>query len=170
METKLITPQEADDIIAGWDKAGVTVGLVDYRNAAFMAQHLGKIRTTARPGVHLHTAGSTTSFVNISRWREIVLAEDEEILGIRFRKPEGAQNLEMEIAVFISKSGELDKGYRFAGFAPDSLTPCQSIKLLHDQVAESERLHHPTKLFWLSRKKGEQPFQAVFVHENEIAD
>jgi hypothetical protein len=110
METKLITPQEADDIIAGWDKEGVTVAFsVDYGNAAFMTQHLGKVHTTARPGVHLHAAGSTTSIVNTSRYRELILAEDEEMLAIRFRKPEGVDNLEMEIAVFISKSGGLDE-------------------------------------------------------------
>jgi hypothetical protein len=110
METKLITAQEADDIIAEWDKAGVTVCFsADYGNIAFMTQHLGKVRTTARPGIQLHAAGSTTSIVNTSRYREIILAEDEETLGIRFKKPEGIENFEMEILVFISKSGRLDE-------------------------------------------------------------
>jgi len=54
------------------------------------------------------TAGHTTSMVCTHEFREIILTEDEELLGMRFLHPQGPLDCAFEVDLFIAKAGGLD--------------------------------------------------------------
>ena len=76
-------------------------------NLAWHAHGAGKIRD-AHEGRWVLTAGHTTSMVCTHEFREIILTEDEELLGMRFLHPQGPLDCAFEADLFIAKAGGLD--------------------------------------------------------------
>jgi hypothetical protein len=46
--------------------------------------------------------------VCIHEFKEIILTEDEDLLGMRFRHPRGFADSDLEVNLFIAKAGGLD--------------------------------------------------------------
>jgi len=103
-----ITPKEADQILEKWASEAVPICFAVCKgNLAWHAHWVGTIRS-AHVGRWVLTAGHTTNVLCIYEFEEILLTEDEELLGIRFRHPKGSVDSEFEINLFISKAGGLD--------------------------------------------------------------
>lgn len=103
-----ITPQEADEILEKWASQSTPVCFAVCKgNLAWHAHWVGTIRS-AQIGRWVLTAGHTTNVLCTHEFEEILLTEDEELLGIRFRHTKGSVDSEFEINLFISKAGGLD--------------------------------------------------------------
>ncbi len=58
-------------------------------------------------------SGDTTNMLSTDQYKEIILTEDEELLGIRFTQPNGFTATGFEVDLFVDKHDGLD-----AEFAP----------------------------------------------------
>jgi hypothetical protein len=109
MERKVISTTEANEIIAGWSKAHRTVCFsVFYGDNAWVTQRIGKM-FESHPGIWAHAAGHTTEALLTDNFEEVSLIEDSDTLAIGFRYPKGVTDAAVEIMLFASKSGQLDK-------------------------------------------------------------
>lgn len=52
--------------------------------------------------------GQTTNLLSTDQYKEVILIEDEELLGLRFRQPNGAIP-GFEVNLFIDKNDGLDE-------------------------------------------------------------
>ena len=102
-----ITAKEADEILENWASESVPVCFAVCKGNLWHAHWVGKIRS-ARSGRWVLTAGNTTNMVCSHEFGEIVLTEDEEIVGLRFRDIKGSAGSEFEVNLFIAKAGGLD--------------------------------------------------------------
>jgi PAS domain S-box-containing protein len=103
-----ITAKEADQILENWAGQSLPVCFaVCMGNLAWHAHWVGKI-TNARGGRWVLTVGHTTNMLSTHEFEEIVLTEDEELVGIRFRFPKGLAHSGFEVDLFIAKAGGLD--------------------------------------------------------------
>jgi hypothetical protein len=73
---------------------------------AWNAHWVGTIRN-ARPGRWVRVAGQTANMLSTDQYKEIILIEDEELLGLRFRQPDGAI-AGFEVNLFVDKNDGLD--------------------------------------------------------------
>ena len=73
---------------------------------AWNAHWVGAIRN-ARPGRWVRVAGQTANMLSTDQYKEIILIEDEELLGLRFRQPDGAI-AGFEVNLFVDKNDGLD--------------------------------------------------------------
>jgi hypothetical protein len=103
-----ITAKHADEILDKWASESLPVCLaVSLGNLAWHAHWVGKIRN-AHGGRWVLTAGHTTNMVCTHEFSEIILTEDEELLGMRFLHPQGLPDSNFEVDLFIAKAGGLD--------------------------------------------------------------
>jgi hypothetical protein len=103
-----ITAQEADEILEKWAKETLSVCFAVCRgNLAWHAHWVGKL-SNARGGRWVLTVDHTTNVLCTREFREIILTEDEDLLGMRFRHPKGCADSDLEINLFIAKDGCLD--------------------------------------------------------------
>jgi hypothetical protein len=102
-----ITAKEADEILESWARQSLPVCFAVCKGNLWYAHWVGKIRN-AQGGRWVLTAGHTTNMVSTYEFNEIILIEDEELLGVRFRDTEGSVKSKFEVNLFIAKAGGLD--------------------------------------------------------------
>ena len=102
----VITANEADGILVRWASQSLPVCFAVCKGNLWHAHWVGKIRN-AHGGRWVLTVGHTTNMVSTHDFGEIVLTEDEEIVGLRFRDTEDADS-GFEVNLFIAKAGGLD--------------------------------------------------------------
>jgi hypothetical protein len=73
---------------------------------AWNAHWVGTIRN-ARPGRWVVVGGQTTNLLSTDQYKEIILVEDDQLAGLRFRQPDGGIP-GFEVNLFIDKNGGLD--------------------------------------------------------------
>jgi hypothetical protein len=103
-----ITAHEADEILEKWACESLPVCFAVGRgNLAWHAHWVGNIHY-APEGRRVLTVDHTTNVVCTHEFDEIILTEDEDLLGMRFRHPKGAADSDLEVNLFIAKAGGLD--------------------------------------------------------------
>jgi hypothetical protein len=108
MVSSHITAKQADEILEKWASESLPVCFaVCIGNLAWHAHWVGRIRN-AHGGRWVLTAGHTTNVLCTHEFEEIILTEDEDLLGIRFRHVKGLTDSGFEVNLFIAKVGGLD--------------------------------------------------------------
>ena len=108
MECRSIIAEEADQLLEQWASQSLQVCFaVCFGGIAWHARWLGPIRG-GQSGRWNQTAEQTTNVVCTDLYEEIVLMEDEDLLGIRFRSPKGFTG-GVEVSLFIIKRGDIVK-------------------------------------------------------------
>jgi hypothetical protein len=108
MGSKYITAKEADEVLQQWESLASRVCFaVCMGELAWHAQWVGTIRS-ARSGRWVLVAGQTTNVLSTDQYKEITLSEDDEIVGLRFREPNGSIP-GFEVDLFIDKNNGLDE-------------------------------------------------------------
>jgi hypothetical protein len=108
MKSRTIAPKEADHILRGWQSRSWRVCFaVCMGELAWHAHWVGTLRN-ARPGQWVLVAGETTNMLSTDQYKEIILVEDEELVGLRFRQPDGGTP-GFEVNLFIDKNDGLDE-------------------------------------------------------------
>ena len=108
LTSDIITAQGADEILEKWASEGVPVCFaVCVGNLAWHAHWVGKLRN-AREGRWIVSVGGVTNVVCTSEFSEIILTEDEELRGLRFRGVKNSADSNFEVDLFIGKRGEVD--------------------------------------------------------------
>jgi hypothetical protein len=103
-----ITAHEADEILQKWASESLPVCFAVGRgNLAWHAHWVGNIQN-AGEGRWVLTVDHTTNVVCTSEFKEIILTEDEDLLGMRFLHPKGFAHSDLEVNLFIAKAGGLD--------------------------------------------------------------
>jgi hypothetical protein len=103
-----ITAHEADEILERWASESLPVCFAVGRgNLAWHAHWVGNIRY-AREGRWVLTVDHTTNVVCTHEFKEIILTEDEDLVGLRFRYPKGVADSDLEVNLFIAKAGGLN--------------------------------------------------------------
>ena len=101
VETRVITAREADEILqdGGRRSSGVcfAVGMGDLPWNPHWVETLRR----ARSGSWILADGKTTKMLTTEQYNEIILSEDDELLGIRFRYANGAIP-GFEVSVFVA--------------------------------------------------------------------
>jgi hypothetical protein len=107
MESRVITSKEADEVLPEWQSRSSRVCFaVCMGEPAWNARWVGTIRN-ARPGRWVVVGGQTTNLLSTDQQKEIILVEDEELAGLRFRQPDGGIP-GFEVNLFIDKNDGLD--------------------------------------------------------------
>ena len=102
MESKYIAANEADEILQNWESQSLRVCFaVCIGELAWHAHWVGTIKN-ADSGRWVLVSGPTTNMLSTSQYNEIILTEDDELLGLRFRRPEGGTP-GFEVNLFIDK-------------------------------------------------------------------
>ena len=60
------------------------------------------------PAKAVASSPRVTSMVCTHEFREIILTEDEELLGMRFLRPKGLSDSNFKVDLFIAKAGGLE--------------------------------------------------------------
>ena len=103
-----ISPEIACDVLEKWASESLPVCFaVSMGNLAWHAHWVGSIRN-ALDGRWVLTANGTTNVVCPYEFKEIILIEDPELLGMRFRSPNGSLDSDFEVNLFVAKAGRLD--------------------------------------------------------------
>ena len=103
-----ITAYDADEILEKWASETLPVCFAVGRgNLAWHAHWVGQLRH-ASEGRWVLTVDHTTNVVCTHEFKEIILTEDDDLLGLRLRHPRGFANSDLEVNLFIAKSGGLD--------------------------------------------------------------
>jgi hypothetical protein len=103
-----ITAKGADEILEKWASEGLPVCFaVCVGNLAWHAHWVGKLRN-AREGRWIVSVSGVTNVVCTSEFSEIILTEDEELRGLRFRGVKNSADPNFEVDLFIGKRGDLD--------------------------------------------------------------
>ena len=106
--SNLITAHEADEILEQWACESLPVCFAVGRgNLAWHLHWVGQIKS-ARQGRWVLTVDHTTNVICTHEFKEIILTEDEDLLGMRFRQPKGVTSPDFEVNLFIAKAGGLD--------------------------------------------------------------
>lgn len=104
----LITAKAADEILEQWASKAVPVCFaVCIGNLAWHAHWVGKLRN-AQEGRWIVSVAGVTNVVCTNEFSEIILTEDEELRGVRFRGVKSSADPNFEIDLFIAKTGDLD--------------------------------------------------------------
>jgi hypothetical protein len=108
MNSKDITAKEADELLEHWESLSLRVCFaVCIGELAWHAHWVGTIRN-ASVGRWVLVSGQTTNMLSTAQYKEIVLTEDDELLGLRFRQPEGGAP-GFEVNLFIDKHDGFDQ-------------------------------------------------------------
>jgi hypothetical protein len=108
MKSRYLTAQEADELLHDWENRSLRVCFaVCMGDLAWHAHWVGNIRN-ASPGRWVLASGQTTNMVSTDQYKEILLTEDDEIVGLRFRRPGGGAP-SFEVNLFIHKHDGLDQ-------------------------------------------------------------
>ena len=108
MISDLITAKAADEILEQWAREALPVCFaVCIGNLAWHAHWVGKLRN-AQQGRWVVCVAGVTNVVCTNEFREIILTEDEELRGMRFRGVKCSADPNFEIDLFIAKTGDLD--------------------------------------------------------------
>jgi len=103
-----ITAEKTDEILEKWASESLSVCLAVCKgNLAWHAHWVGKIRS-ADVGRWILTAGHTTNVLSTREFEKILLTEDDELLGMRFRLTKGSADSGFEVNLFIAKDRRLD--------------------------------------------------------------
>jgi hypothetical protein len=107
MDSKYINAQEADELLQQWERLSMRVCFaVCIGDIAWHAHWVGPIHS-ADHGRWVHMSGQTANMVSIDQYNEIILTEDEELIGLRFRQPHG--NMPgFEVNLFVDKNDGFD--------------------------------------------------------------
>src|SRR5580692_5059768 len=109
MTSRYITAKEANDIIETWANQSLQVCFaVSFGDLAWHAHWVGPIRA-GQSGRWIQTVEHTTNVLGTDLYQEVILVEDDELLGIRFRNPKGFMTANFEVNLFIDKVGDIDK-------------------------------------------------------------
>jgi hypothetical protein len=109
MESKLLAAKEADEVLQQWESLSLPVCFaVCMGELAWHAHWVGTIRNV-RLGQWVLVADRTTNILSTNQYKEIILIEDGELVGLRFRHPNGAIP-GFEVSLFIDKNHDLDEG------------------------------------------------------------
>ena len=104
----LITAKAADEILEQWASEALPVCFaVCIGNLAWHAHWVGKLRN-AQEGRWIVSVAGVTNVVCTNEFSEIILTEDEELRGMRFRGVKSSVDPDFEIDLFIAKTGDLD--------------------------------------------------------------
>ena len=107
VESKPVTAEEADEILGQWAHLSLRVCFaVGIGEIAWKAHSVGTLRNL-RLGRWVHIAGQHTNMFSTDQYEEIVLTEDNELIGLRFRLANDAMP-GFEIDLFIDKNDGLD--------------------------------------------------------------
>jgi hypothetical protein len=138
MESKFITAKEADEVLQQWESLSLPVCFaVCMGKLAWHAHWVGTIRN-ARLGQWVLVADHTTNILSTDQYKEIILIEDEELVGLRFRHANGSIP-EFEVSLFIEKNHDLDEGT--LPLISRSLEPCSVRDSLQVKLGRTEREH-----------------------------
>jgi hypothetical protein len=108
MEARQITASEADEVLQQWESASSRVCFaVCMGDLAWHAHWVGTIRNV-RPAQWILVAGQTTNMLSTDQYKEIVLTDDDELVGLRFRQLDGGAP-GFEVNLFIDKNDGLDE-------------------------------------------------------------
>jgi hypothetical protein len=104
----LISPKAADEILEQWAREGLRVCFaICVGNLAWHAHWVGKLRN-AQGGRWIVSVSGVTNVVRTNEFVEIILTEDEELRGIRFRGVKNSPDPSFEVDLFVAKHGDLD--------------------------------------------------------------
>jgi len=100
---------EADKVLQQWESLSLQVCFaVCIGELAWHAQWVGTIRN-ARPTRWMLIAGRATNMLSTDQYKEIILTEDDELLGLLFLQPVGAMP-GFEVDLFIDKNDGFEEG------------------------------------------------------------
>lgn len=108
MDSKNITATQANEILQGWARLSLPVCFaVCLGELAWHAQWVGSIHNK-RPNEWVLVAGHTTNMLSTDQYQQITLAEDDDLVGLRFQEAHGATP-GFEVNLFIDKNDRLDE-------------------------------------------------------------
>jgi hypothetical protein len=108
LDFKFITAEEADQVIETWAKQSLRICFaVCFGDLAWHTRWIGPIHG-GDLGRWVQTVEGTTNVLCTDQYEEIILIDDEDLLGIRFRIPKGFATANFEVMVFIHKPGDID--------------------------------------------------------------
>ena len=109
MTSRYITAKEADDLIEKWASKSLRVCFaVCFGDLAWHAHWVGTMHA-GQSGGWIQTVNHTTNVLGTDLYQEVILVEDDELIGIRFRNPKGFMTASFEVNLFIDKQGDIDK-------------------------------------------------------------
>jgi hypothetical protein len=109
LTSRFITAKEADGLIEGWARQSQRVCFaVCFGDLAWHVQWVGPIHA-GQSGRWIQVVDHTTNVLSTDMYGEIILVEDNQLLGIRFRHPKGFTTANFEVNLFVDKLGEIDK-------------------------------------------------------------
>jgi hypothetical protein len=111
MATKTITATEALDYMQTWiDQSQRVCFAVCVGDVAWHAFWIGTLHE-AGLGRWVIVSDHMTNMVRPDQYGEIILTEDRELLGIRFRKPRAFSARGFEVDLFIDKHNGFDEAF-----------------------------------------------------------
>ncbi len=109
LTSRFITAKEADDLIGSWARQSQRVCFaVCFGDLAWRAHWVGPIHG-GQSGRWIQALDHATNVLSTDHYREIILVEDNKLLGIRFRNPKGFVTANFEVNIFVDKLGDIDK-------------------------------------------------------------
>ena len=103
MTSRYITAKEADDLIEKWASQSLRVCFaVCFGDLAWHAHWVGPMHS-GQSGRWIQSVDHTTNVLCTDLYQEVILVEDDELLGIRFRNPKGFMTASFEVNLFIDK-------------------------------------------------------------------
>jgi hypothetical protein len=111
VKSRSIITAEADQMLDQWASRSMQVCFaVRFGGLAWHAGWIGPIRSE-QSSRWIQTAEQTTNVVCTDLYEEIILLEDEDLLGIRFRSPKGFTAGNFEVNLFVVKRGDIAKQF-----------------------------------------------------------
>lgn len=108
MESRFINAQAADELLQEWENLALRVCFaLCMGELAWHVHWVGTIRN-AGPGRWVFVSGQTTNTVSTNQYKQILLMEDDELVGLRLRPPDGGA-AGFEVNLFIDKNDGLDE-------------------------------------------------------------
>src|ERR1700730_7316047 len=109
MTSQIITAKDADEIIEKWASQSRRVCFAAcFGDLAWHVRWVGPM-SGGESGRWIQGVDATTNVLFTDQYDEIILTEDEELVGIRFRHPKGFTTAGFEINIFIDKQGDIDR-------------------------------------------------------------
>ena len=109
MTSKLITADEANDLIEIWASQSLRVCFaVCFGDLAWYVHWVGPMHF-GRSGRWIQIVDHMTNVLCPDLYQEIILIDDDELQGIRFRTPKGFTERSFEVNLFVDKVGNIDK-------------------------------------------------------------
>jgi hypothetical protein len=108
MVSRNITAKEADELLHEWESLSLRVCFaVCIGELAWHVHWVGTLRNS-HPGRLVLVADHTTNMLSTDQYKEIILIEDDELVGLRFRLPDGPIP-GFEVDLFIDKDHGLEE-------------------------------------------------------------